>query len=57
MASVDADPPGTPPKQTSMNMALQSVFEPGSINKVVTYRRSSRRGGRSRHGAHGPERA
>jgi cell division protein FtsI (penicillin-binding protein 3) len=37
MASVDADPPGTPPKQTSMNMALQSVFEPGSINKVVTY--------------------
>ncbi len=37
MASVDADPPGTPPKQTSMNMALQAVFEPGSINKVVTY--------------------
>jgi len=37
MASVDADPPGTPPKTTSMNMALQSVFEPGSINKVVTY--------------------
>ena len=37
MASVDADPPGTPPKQTSMNMALQSVFEPGSISKVVTY--------------------
>jgi cell division protein FtsI (penicillin-binding protein 3) len=37
MASVDADPPGTPPETTSMNMALQSVFEPGSINKVVTY--------------------
>src|SRR5215217_3662033 len=28
MASVHADPPGTPPKQTSMNTALQSVFEP-----------------------------
>jgi cell division protein FtsI (penicillin-binding protein 3) len=37
MASVDADPPGTPPTTTSMNLALQSVFEPGSINKVVTY--------------------
>jgi cell division protein FtsI (penicillin-binding protein 3) len=37
MASVDADPPGSRPKQTSMNMALQAVFEPGSINKVVTY--------------------
>jgi cell division protein FtsI (penicillin-binding protein 3) len=37
MASVHADPPGTPPKQTSANAALQNVFEPGSINKVVTY--------------------
>jgi cell division protein FtsI (penicillin-binding protein 3) len=37
MASVHSDPPGTPPKQTSVNAALQNVFEPGSINKVVTY--------------------
>ena len=58
MASVDADPPGTPPKQTSMNMALQSVFEPGSINKVVTYSAVLEEGVADPDtGAHGPERA
>jgi cell division protein FtsI (penicillin-binding protein 3) len=37
MASVDADPPGTPPKPTSTNNGLQAIYELGSINKVITY--------------------
>jgi cell division protein FtsI (penicillin-binding protein 3) len=37
MASVAADPPGTPPKPTSTNNGLQSIYELGSINKVITY--------------------
>jgi cell division protein FtsI (penicillin-binding protein 3) len=37
MASVHADPPGTPPKPTSTNNGLQAIYELGSINKVITY--------------------
>ncbi|MBA2626117.1 MAG: penicillin-binding protein 2, partial [Acidimicrobiia bacterium] len=37
MAGIDAEPAGTLAGPASTNLALQSVFEPGSVNKIVTF--------------------
>lgn len=36
LANLSADPAGGPPKQATKNMAVTNVFEPGSVNKVIT---------------------
>lgn len=36
LANLSADPAGGPPKQANKNMAVTNVFEPGSVNKVIT---------------------
>ena len=36
MANLRADPDGGPPAPSKDNMAVTSVFEPGSVNKVIT---------------------
>ncbi|HUR18022.1 MAG TPA: penicillin-binding protein 2 [Acidimicrobiales bacterium] len=36
LANLTADPKGGPPRQATKNMAVTNVFEPGSVNKVIT---------------------
>ena len=36
LANLSADPDGGPPLQATKNMAVTNVFEPGSVNKVIT---------------------
>ncbi|MEO7837439.1 MAG: penicillin-binding protein 2 [Acidimicrobiales bacterium] len=36
LANLSADPAGGPPTQATKNMAVTNVFEPGSVNKVIT---------------------
>ncbi|PLS76437.1 MAG: penicillin-binding protein 2 [Actinobacteria bacterium] len=36
LANLSADPRGGPPRQATKNMAVTDVFEPGSVNKVIT---------------------
>lgn len=36
LANLSADDGGGPPKQATKNMAVTNVFEPGSVNKIIT---------------------
>ncbi|HUP70489.1 MAG TPA: penicillin-binding protein 2 [Acidimicrobiales bacterium] len=36
LANLSADPAGGSPRQATKNMAVTNVFEPGSVNKVIT---------------------
>lgn len=36
LANLSAEPAGGPPVQATKNMAVTNVFEPGSVNKIIT---------------------